>query len=160
MTSRLLACALLVAGFAPAALAQSPPSQSQPSSPPAAQNQPSNPAQNMQAAQQLPQELRQRLTSAGFTDIKLAPSSFIVSARNKDGRPVLMRITPNSMTVLTEVPATGSSTTGSGSGSTTGSGSGSLPGSGSGSSPSSGGGNSMGSGSGNPSGSGQPMQRQ
>jgi hypothetical protein len=114
MMIRMFASALLVAGLTQAALAQSGNQQNQSTNPAqSSQDQSTNSAQNTQAAQALPQELSQRLTSAGFSDVKVVPSSFVVSAKDKDGRPVLMRITPTSMTVLTEVPVS-SSTTGSG----------------------------------------------
>ncbi len=105
MMTRLFASALLVAGLSQAALAQTS----------TQQNQPSSSAENTQAPQNLPQSLRQRLTSAGFTDVRIVPSSFVITARDKDGRPVMMRITPNSMSFLTEIPASSSSTTGAGS---------------------------------------------
>jgi glycogen debranching enzyme len=67
-----------------------------------------------QPTQAIPQELRKKLTDAGFTDVKIVPSSYFVTAKNKQGHDVLMRIGPNSMTVLTEAPADNTSTTGAG----------------------------------------------
>lgn len=119
MMTRLFASALLVAGMSQAALAQTT----------TQQNQPSTSAENSQAPQSLPQSLRQRLTSAGFSDVKIVPSSFVITAKDKNGHPVMMRITPNSMTFLTEIPADTSSTTGSGAPPSTGSGSSSPMGS-------------------------------
>jgi hypothetical protein len=101
MMTRLFTSAVLVVGLSQAALAQSSAQQNQPST-----------AENTQAPQNLPQSLRQRLTSAGFSDVNIVPSSFVITARDKNGRPVMMRITPNSMTFLTEIPADSSSTTG------------------------------------------------
>jgi hypothetical protein len=50
------------------------------------------------------QSLRQDLTKAGFTDIRIAPEAYIVHAKNSSGDPVLMRIGPDAVTELTEVP--------------------------------------------------------
>jgi methionine-rich copper-binding protein CopC len=104
MMTRLLASAVLVVGLSQATLAQSS----------GQQNQPSNSAENTSAPEALPQGLRQHLTSAGFTDVKIVPSSFVVSAKDKSGHPVLMHITPNSMTLMTEIPVGDQSTTGAG----------------------------------------------
>lgn len=56
-----------------------------------------------QSAQNVPQELQQKLTSQGFTDVKVVPDSFLVSAKDKQGYPVTMLIGPNSLTVFTMV---------------------------------------------------------
>jgi len=104
MMIRLFAWALLVAGLSQAAFAQTSTSPQQ--------SQPSTSAEDTQASQNLPQSLRQRLTSAGFTDVNIVPSSLVITARDRGGRPVLMRITPNSMFFLTEIAAVSSPTTG------------------------------------------------
>ena len=98
MITRLFASALLLTGLSQAALAQG---NNQ-------QNQPSTSAENMQAPPQgATQSLRQRLMSAGYRDVNIVPSSLVITAIDKGGRPVLMRITPNSMFFL--VPAISSS---------------------------------------------------
>lgn len=51
--------------------------------------------------QSLQQKIRQDLGEAGFTDIRVVPRSFVVSARDRDGNPVEMMITPNSITAMT-----------------------------------------------------------
>lgn len=51
----------------------------------------------------LRQELQQQLSSAGYTSIKIMPSSFYVQAKSKDGQPVAMVIGPDSMVAVTEV---------------------------------------------------------
>jgi hypothetical protein len=56
-----------------------------------------------QNAQSVPQELQQKLTSEGFTDVKIVPDSFLVSAKDKQGYPVTMLIGPNSLTVFTMI---------------------------------------------------------
>jgi hypothetical protein len=55
-------------------------------------------------ASHIGQSLRQDLTKAGFTDIRIAPEAYIVHAKNSSGDPVLMRIGPDAVTELTEVP--------------------------------------------------------
>jgi len=55
----------------------------------------------------LQQELTARLQKAGFTDVKVLPDSFLVRADDKSGNAVMMSITPDSMTELTAVNASG-----------------------------------------------------
>jgi len=77
MMTRLFASALLVVGMSQGALAQMGTQQDHPSMSPqqthpsmgSQQNQPSTSAENTQAPQSLPQSLRQRLTSAGFSEV-------------------------------------------------------------------------------------------
>jgi hypothetical protein len=66
-----------------------------------------------QTTQTLPQEIRQKLSKQGFTDVKVVPGSFIVSAKDKDGDPVSMVIGPHSMTMFTFTSAGNGSNTGS-----------------------------------------------
>src|SRR5690348_9434245 len=68
-----------------------------------------------QATQNLPQELKQKLQQQGFSDVKIVPGSFIVSAKDKSGDPVSMVIGPHSMTMFTFANDGTGSTTGSGS---------------------------------------------
>jgi hypothetical protein len=72
-----------------------------------------NSAVQSQSNQNIPQEIKQKLASDGFTDVKVVPGSFLVSAKDKQGDPVMMVIGPHSMTILTELPGSNSSTTGS-----------------------------------------------
>ena len=65
------------------------------------------------SAQNIPKEIKQKLTSDGFTNVQIVPGSFLVSAKDKNGDPVMMVIGPHSMTILTELPSGNSSTTGS-----------------------------------------------
>ena len=109
------------------ALAQLASAQTRPNTPPAASH-PSNTAGEQNGAQaqreSLPHELHQKLAEAGYTDINIKPRSFVVTAKTKDGNPVLMRISPNEMTVLTEAPGERTSASGNSpatTGSTTGS---------------------------------------
>jgi hypothetical protein len=51
-----------------------------------------------------PQKLREKLAQDGFSDVKITPGSYIVSAKDKDGNTVMMMIGPHSMTMM-KVPA-------------------------------------------------------
>jgi hypothetical protein len=57
-----------------------------------------------QHQQTLQQQVKKNLQQAGFTDIKMMPSSFLVRAKDKQGNPVMMVINPDSVTALTEIP--------------------------------------------------------
>jgi hypothetical protein len=79
--------------------------------------------QDAQPATQPPihmtQRLRADLSKAGFTDIAIMPSSFLVRAKDSQGHRVMMVINPDSMTEVTEAPVSGAmkgDTTGSSSG--------------------------------------------
>ncbi len=56
-----------------------------------------------QTAQNLPDQIRAKLKDDGFTNVKVVPGSFIVSARDKRGEPVTMMIGPDSMMMVTQV---------------------------------------------------------
>lgn len=49
------------------------------------------------------QRMLANLNQSGFSDVKVAPGSFYVSAKDQDGNPVSMFITPNSMAEITTV---------------------------------------------------------
>jgi hypothetical protein len=87
--------ALLVCGFASSAAAAA---MNTPASSTDAQNAtPSTPA-----SQHLSQKLRDDLTKAGFSDITIVPSSFVVRAKDSQGNPVMMVINPDSLTEVTQ----------------------------------------------------------
>src|SRR5581483_9518034 len=70
MIARLFASTLLTVALSQVAAAQSD----------TQQDQPSNSPQNMQAApQDVPQTLRQRLTSAGYSDVRILPTSLVIT---------------------------------------------------------------------------------
>ncbi|HEX5445897.1 MAG TPA: hypothetical protein VFW87_18865 [Pirellulales bacterium] len=79
-------------------------------------NQGSNLGMNMNEqdsqGRQLRQHIRQSLAEGGFTDVRIVPHSFVVHARDRDGNPVMMMITPSSVTALTAVPSNGSRSSG------------------------------------------------
>jgi opacity protein-like surface antigen len=68
---------------------------------------------NYQAAQ----KMKQDLTNAGFTDVKIVAESFVVQAKSKDGDPVLMTIGPHGMSVFEAMNKSGGSSTSSTTGS-------------------------------------------
>jgi sporulation protein YlmC with PRC-barrel domain len=43
------------------------------------------------------------LQKSGYTDIKLAPTSFVIRAKDSDGNPVVMSISPDSFTEVTNI---------------------------------------------------------
>ena len=58
----------------------------------------------------LRQTLSSNLAKAGYTDVKMMPDAYIVEAKNKSGDPVMMFLTPDSMTVFTAQDAKGQDT--------------------------------------------------
>jgi hypothetical protein len=50
--------------------------------------------------QSLPDKIREKLTAEGYRDVKVAPGSYVVSAKDKDGNRVMMLIGPTSMTMM------------------------------------------------------------
>jgi sporulation protein YlmC with PRC-barrel domain len=66
-------------------------------------------AQNDQSAQNVPKlraSLTQMLRKSGYTDIRLAPTSFMIHAKDGDGNAVVMSISPDSFAELTNVSDT------------------------------------------------------
>jgi hypothetical protein len=61
-----------------------------------------NAAPNSQTPAHLGQKLRDDLTKAGFTNITIMPSSFLVRAKDSQGNPVMMVINPDSLTEVTQ----------------------------------------------------------
>jgi hypothetical protein len=58
------------------------------------------------ANEPLRQQVRDNLTRAGFTDIKIMPTSFLVRAKDQSGNPVMMVMNPDSFSEVTTLPAT------------------------------------------------------
>ena len=85
-TARTLFVLLLGSGFAGSALAAMDSTQSAPGA---------------KAPAHLVQKLRDDLTRAGFTNITIMPSSFLVRARDSEGNPVMMVVNPDSLTEVT-----------------------------------------------------------
>src|SRR5438309_1457838 len=122
MKALLTAVALSTMALSANAFAQSPTSHNQPGSQANSSQSTSTQGtatsdQNVAAAQRI----RQDLTSAGFTDVKVVAESFVVQAKTKDGNPVLMTIGPHGMSVFEAMNVGGASSNGTTTGSNTGS---------------------------------------
>jgi hypothetical protein len=63
------------------------------------------PQSNSGDAQTIQQQVQNNLQQAGFTDIQMMPSSFLVRAKDSAGNPVIMVISPDSVTAVTEISA-------------------------------------------------------
>jgi hypothetical protein len=95
-----------------AAMAQSTTSQSTTSqsttpsatAPPAAQT---DANQNAPTAVTLRAHVRNMLQSSGFSDIRMMPSSFMIRAKDQDGNPVVMSVSPDSVTEVAELGTSG-----------------------------------------------------
>ncbi len=59
-------------------------------------------AQKAGSGSGLVQKMRDDLAKAGFTDIQIMPSSFLVRAKDSAGNPVMMVINPDSVAAVTE----------------------------------------------------------
>jgi hypothetical protein len=68
---------------------------------PSEQVAPAAPAKQAAATTSMRQQLSDNLTKAGYTDVKVMPEAFIIKANNKAGEPVIMFLSPDSMTVFT-----------------------------------------------------------
>jgi hypothetical protein len=62
---------------------------------------------NAGSAQTIQQQVYDNLKQAGFTEIQIMPSSFLVRAKDRAGNPVMMVINPDSVTAVTEIPEQG-----------------------------------------------------
>jgi hypothetical protein len=62
-------------------------------------------AQDAQTATPLPVQIKQKLQSAGYSDVNVMPTSFVVQAKDKQGDPVEILITPHSMMEVTALNA-------------------------------------------------------
>ena len=56
------------------------------------------PANDAQTTQFVANALRTRLAHAGFTDIEMLPTSFLVRAKDADGHAVLLQVSPDEVT--------------------------------------------------------------
>ena len=52
--------------------------------------------------QSIAQSVRSNLEQAGYTDIQMVPSSFLVRAKDPNGNPVMMTLSPDAIEVRTE----------------------------------------------------------
>jgi hypothetical protein len=68
--------------------------------PPAAQSEAN---QNATTGSSLRAHVRGALQSSGFSDIRMMPSSFMIRAKDQDGNPVVMSVSPDSVTEVAEL---------------------------------------------------------
>jgi hypothetical protein len=92
LTSAFLSFALITSAAAQDAK-QAPPADAK-ETPPATDAAPHKSEARKDATESLRQLIQERLASAGFTDIELIPTSFLISARGPDGRVVTLMVSP------------------------------------------------------------------
>ena len=56
--------------------------------------------------QSIQDKIREKLAADGYKDITVMPTSYAVSATDKEGKPVLLLIGPSSATTLQQAPTT------------------------------------------------------
>jgi hypothetical protein len=56
-----------------------------------------------QSVQSFEQRVQQRLTQAGFSNIEMVPTSILIRAIDRDGNPVMLALSPDSLSELLEV---------------------------------------------------------
>lgn len=59
--------------------------------------------------QSMPDKIRDKLSEDGYKDITVMPTSYAVSATDKEGKPVLLLIGPSSASTLQQAPSTAQS---------------------------------------------------
>jgi hypothetical protein len=106
MTYKILLAAGLSTVLALSAAAQQPATPAAATSPAQGQSTGSGTSQKDVDVQQ---HMTQDLQKAGFTNVEVMPESFLVRAKDKDGRAVMMVINPDSITSVTAVTAPGGS---------------------------------------------------
>lgn len=62
-----------------------------------------SPASNANSAGALRGHIHDMLQQSGFSDIRVMPSSFMIRAKDKDGNPVVMSVSPDSVTEVSEL---------------------------------------------------------
>ena len=99
MRLALISAGAAVLLYAPAAMAAAPTTPSaNATTPPAATSAAPNAARGSMRA-----DVREMLQKAGYTDIRIAPSSFAIRAKDKSGNPVMMSVSPDPFTENCEV---------------------------------------------------------
>ncbi len=101
-----LAIALALSGSAFAQTTGSKQDTSQPASPSSSgQNTTENTTQNPHHASNILtiNKLKQDLQNAGFTDVKILEDSFVVQAKDKDGNPTIMSLSPSGVVAFSEL---------------------------------------------------------
>ena len=100
---------ILLASVAVLALSQVASAQG-PSNAPATANQSTSSTDQPNSNQRLGPNVRNMLQKSGYTDIRVAPTSFMVHAKDSDGNAVVMSISPDSFTEVTDMTAAGGTT--------------------------------------------------
>jgi len=57
-----------------------------------------------QSVQSFEQRVQQRLMRAGFSNIEMVPTSILIRAIDRDGNPVMLSLSPDSLAALLEAP--------------------------------------------------------
>src|SRR5262245_26670576 len=103
MFGRIAALAIAAVALAPAAALAETTIQGQPMpSTPATEAGESSTTSPAKKAETIPQEIRDKLTAHGFTDVEVVPGSYLVIAKDEGGDPVMMLIAPNGIAIVTE----------------------------------------------------------
>ncbi len=92
--SKTLCAVLLSCGFAGSAVAATDSAQT-------GSNNSQSATSNTQTPAHIRQKLHDDLTKAGYTDITIMPSSFLVRAKDSEGKAMMMVINPDSVTEVT-----------------------------------------------------------
>ena len=112
---RTLLTSLAVVGLTMGGLATGAPAFAQSSSSSSSSTAPSSSTTGQtQTPGTMQKSVKNDLEQAGFTDVQVMPSSFLVRAKDKHGHPIMMVINPDSVTEIANVghaPASGSNTT-------------------------------------------------
>jgi hypothetical protein len=112
MITRILASAVVAAAFCGPVLA-APPSGSTMGSSPGTNGTSMTGQANNPTVPNIGAKLRKSLASAGFTDVRVMPESFLVHAKDSDGNPVMMVVNPDSVAAVTAVGGSSTSKTAS-----------------------------------------------
>ena len=98
---------VLAATAASALLLCQPAAMAQTNSPNPSVNAKGTAVQNVPNKQALRTQAREMLQKAGFTDIQVMTGSLLIRAKDKDGNPLVMNISPDSLTEVAEVRGAG-----------------------------------------------------
>ena len=79
----------------------------------AADNNTSDNANQPAASQHMRANLKNMLEKSGYKDIRVAPTGFMIRAKDSDGNPVMMTVSPDSFAEVTDIANGNGNTTGS-----------------------------------------------
>lgn len=86
-----------------------------PATSPSANSSAGEPADQTGSHQHMRADLKNMLEKSGYKDVRVAPTGFVVHAKDKDGNPVFMAVSSDSITEVTDVESgSGRGTTGMG----------------------------------------------